>query len=85
MHRIANWNSSFDGGSERITANVDISERIWEYLMATDEAAKRKKAKTMTSLTATVDRQKMANVRLRAELKSVRETNSILKDAVRRQ
>jgi len=53
--------------------------------MATDDAAKRKKAKTMTSLSATVERQKMANVRLRAELKSVRETNSILKDAVRRQ
>jgi len=54
-------------------------------MMATDDAAKRKKAKTITSLISTVDRQKMANARLRAENKSLREMSSILKDAVRRQ
>jgi len=52
--------------------------------MPSDETMKRKRAKTMTSLNATVDRQKLANARLRAENKSLREMSTILKDAVRR-
>lgn len=45
----------------------------------------KKKAPTMTQLKDTVDRQKMANARLRAENKSMREMSTILKDAVKRQ